>query len=154
MLSVVNGGATLAVFLFIAVVLGLIPAYMAKNKGYSFGLFWFFGFLSFLITLIVVLVISPKDGASGGSSGTCPLCAERVSSQATVCKHCHNQLPVRPCPSCQRPFLRTGGKCPWCNSQSSPWRYFSGRWFSIDPGGVEYVLSQDETKWEPTGRKV
>lgn len=41
--------------------LAFIPAYIAKNKGYSLGLFWLFGFFLFLPALIVSLCIEDKN---------------------------------------------------------------------------------------------
>lgn len=46
----------LGVFLWIMV--ALWPAFIAKNKGYSFILFWILGwFISWILTLILVLLL-------------------------------------------------------------------------------------------------
>jgi hypothetical protein len=42
-----------------AVLLGLIPAYLAKKKGRSFGLWWFYGALIFIIALPHALLMEP-----------------------------------------------------------------------------------------------
>jgi len=41
----------------IGVILGIIPAAIAKNKGYSFALWWFFGTLLFIVALPAALLM-------------------------------------------------------------------------------------------------
>ena len=38
--------------LIIAAGLAFIPANIAKNKGYSFGLWWFYGWMLFIVAII------------------------------------------------------------------------------------------------------
>lgn len=45
------------VTLAIAALLGLIPANIAKNKGHSFGLWWFYGWMLFIVAIIHVQFI-------------------------------------------------------------------------------------------------
>ena len=60
--SYVTSSVTALVLLLIFfAVLGLIPARIAKKKGYSFGLWWLFGFFFFLIALIVSLFLADKN---------------------------------------------------------------------------------------------
>ena len=47
------------VVLAVSAGLGFIPATIAKNKGYSFGLWWLYGWLLFIIALIHALVRYP-----------------------------------------------------------------------------------------------
>lgn len=47
--------------LAIAGILGLIPANIAKNKGYSFGLWWFYGWMLFIVAIIHVNFIPDKN---------------------------------------------------------------------------------------------
>jgi len=50
----------LGVFLWIAV--ALWPAFIARNKGYSFILFWILGwFISWILTLLLALVVPRKS---------------------------------------------------------------------------------------------
>lgn len=49
------------VSLVIAAGLGFIPASIAKNKGYSFGLWWFYGWMLFIIAIIHVSLIPDKN---------------------------------------------------------------------------------------------
>lgn len=47
--------------LAIAAGLGLIPANIAKGKGYSFGLWWFYGWMLFIVAIIHVSLIPDKN---------------------------------------------------------------------------------------------
>ena len=47
--------------LAIAALLGLIPANIAKEKGYSFGLWWFYGWMLFIVAIIHVHLIPDKN---------------------------------------------------------------------------------------------
>ena len=52
--------------LMIAAVLGIIPGSIARNKGYSFGLWWFYGWMLFIVAIIHVQMIpdlnNPEEG--------------------------------------------------------------------------------------------
>ena len=50
----------LLTMLFFAAILGLIPGFIAKSKGYSFGAWWLYGFLIFIAAIIHVLFIPNK----------------------------------------------------------------------------------------------
>ena len=50
--------------LVIALLLAIIPARIAKGKGYSFGGFYAFGAFFFPIALIVSLLMRPKNTAN------------------------------------------------------------------------------------------
>lgn len=52
---------TLVIALVIAAGLGLIPASIAKRKGYSFGLWWFYGWMLFIVAIIHVALIEDKN---------------------------------------------------------------------------------------------
>lgn len=47
--------------LIIAAFLGMIPATIAKNKGYSFGLWWFYGWMLFIVAIIHASVLQDKN---------------------------------------------------------------------------------------------
>lgn len=51
----------LVLTLAIAACLGLIPANIAKKKGYSFGLWWFYGWMLFIVAIIHVNLIPDKN---------------------------------------------------------------------------------------------
>lgn len=48
-------------YIVVAVLLGLLPAWIAKNKGYSFGLWWFYGSMLFIVAIIHVCLIADKN---------------------------------------------------------------------------------------------
>lgn len=51
----------IVLILVIAAGLGFIPASIAKNKGYSFGLWWFYGWMLFIVAIIHVSLIPNKN---------------------------------------------------------------------------------------------
>lgn len=68
--------------LFIGLIIGaglaFIPANIAKNKGYSFGLWWFYGWMLFIVAIIHVNFIPDKNAPqipvntiSAGGSVSC-----------------------------------------------------------------------------------
>lgn len=88
-------------FLVIAILLGLIPAAIAKSKGRSFGLWWLYGFLIFIVALPHALMIRPNiqgldEQAKLTGFRKCPFCAEFVRPDAIVCKHCGRDIPAPP----------------------------------------------------------
>lgn len=83
-------------FIFFAVLLGLIPAAIAKNKGRSFGAWWLYGAAIFIIALPHSLLIKGEDGMGELSLSTvmkkCPHCAESIKSEAKVCRYCGRDI--------------------------------------------------------------
>lgn len=79
--------------LVIAVLIGLIPATVAKNKGYSFGGWWFYGTMLFIIALPHALMMKPnragidQEQANNGLH-RCGRCAEFIQNAAHVCRFC------------------------------------------------------------------
>ena len=49
------------VTLIVSAGLAFIPANIAKNKGYSFGLWWFYGWMLFIVALIHALLMKDKN---------------------------------------------------------------------------------------------
>ena len=49
------------VTLIVAAGLAFIPANIAKDKGYSFGLWWFYGWMLFIVAIIHVSCIPDKN---------------------------------------------------------------------------------------------
>ncbi|MBM3298038.1 MAG: zinc ribbon domain-containing protein [Candidatus Aminicenantes bacterium] len=92
-----NSGEML-IGLVLAALLGLIPANIAKKKGYSFGLWWLFGFLFFILALIIALVMKSKTApglqavadvqATPPGMVKCPHCQSNIVPQAAVCPYC------------------------------------------------------------------
>ena len=86
-------------FFIAAVLLGLVPAFIAQSKGRSFAGWWLYGFLLFIIAIVHVLVIPPLNSQYTNPSKIrdCPFCAEPVLRQAVKCKHCGSALsPIPP----------------------------------------------------------
>lgn len=66
------GGYLIFTLLF-AAGLGLIPAFIAKEKGYSFGLWWFYGWMLFIVAIIHVALIPDKNPPPAPPRYTVPL---------------------------------------------------------------------------------
>lgn len=58
----------LLIGIILAIPLGLIPAYMAKNKGHSFGLWWFYGWALFIVAIIHVNFIEDYNATNNNFS--------------------------------------------------------------------------------------
>lgn len=56
------------VVLAIAAGLAFIPANIARDKGYSFGLWWFYGWMLFIVAIIHVSLIPNKNSLQQISS--------------------------------------------------------------------------------------
>jgi hypothetical protein len=86
--------------LVFAVLIGLIPAAIAKGKGRSFGLWWFYGAMLFIVALPHALLIKADTSAleserlADGSEKRCPSCAELIKREASVCRFCGRDVPV------------------------------------------------------------
>jgi hypothetical protein len=73
-------------FLVIAVIIGLIPAAIAKSKGHSFFGWWFFGAALWIVAMPCALFLRQNHD----HEKQCPACMEYVLKQANVCKHCRH----------------------------------------------------------------
>lgn len=61
------------------------------------------------------------EGPPAAAQVRCRACAEMISAQAKVCKHCHAAVSgpptgMRPCPACQRDAVIAAKFCPGCGA--------------------------------------
>jgi len=80
-----------------AVLIGLIPAAIARSKGRSFGLWWLYGALLFIVALPHALIMAAdkktlEEKQLSEGMKKCPHCAELVKQEATVCRFCNREL--------------------------------------------------------------
>jgi hypothetical protein len=84
--------------LLLAVVIGLIPAAIAHNKGGNFFLWWFFGAALWIVAFPISLFMARDQNAldqrklKGGDMKRCPQCVTVINAQARVCPQCHSDL--------------------------------------------------------------
>jgi Uncharacterised protein family UPF0547 len=81
------------IFLAVAVVIGLLPAAIAHQKGQDFVLWWLYGAALFIIALPHAILLKPdtqsldKRRLAEGMK-QCPECAELVKGEARRCRFC------------------------------------------------------------------
>lgn len=84
--------------LFVCLLIGLIPAAIARSKGRGpFILWWLYGAGLFIVAIIHAILLRPSQqniDLAKASEGfrKCPACAEMVRAEASICKHCRTAL--------------------------------------------------------------
>ena len=102
-----------------AIVIGLIPATIAKSKGHSFLGWWLAGTLLWIVALPWAIVLKPDHTAIGERK--CPACAEWIKAEASVCKHCGAKSVAmttgfRKCGHCAEPMPANARFCKVCGA--------------------------------------
>ena len=73
-------------FFITAAIIGLLPAFIARRKGHSFGKWWFVGSALFIVALPCSLFLENKNKKK------CPACRESIDTTATICRFCQTAV--------------------------------------------------------------
>jgi hypothetical protein len=99
--------------LIISIAAGVVAAMVANQKGRNW-LFW--GGISALFPFMLIVLLLLPPALASGLTKKCSYCAEIIRHEATVCKHCHKELPIemRQCPNCGM-YVPDKDYCTECN---------------------------------------
>lgn len=88
--------------ILIAILIGLLPGYIAYRKGKNFFIYWLFGAALFIVALPWTLLMKPKTemlekrALKNGTMKKCKFCAELIKVEAGICKYCGKELQEKP----------------------------------------------------------
>jgi hypothetical protein len=78
---------------FVALLLGLFPAYIASGKGRNFLLWWFYGTTLFFFAIFHAIAIKPAErNLIYYGRRYCPHCEKIIDLDATLCEHCGKEV--------------------------------------------------------------
>lgn len=82
-----------------AVLIGLVPAAIARGKGRHFVIWWIYGAALFIAALPHALLIKTDVRAvetrlAGEGMKKCSACAEMIKADAAVCRYCGREVAV------------------------------------------------------------
>jgi hypothetical protein len=96
--------------LILFLLLGLLPAFVARQKGHSFMLWWLYGALLFIVALPHAALIRTRFSEATDTAlqagKPCPYCEELVPQEDEICPFCHLHLydPVLDGPAIGQPM--------------------------------------------------
>jgi len=85
---------TMFVYLFFAMLLGVITGAIAQKKGESFFGWWLFGTFLFIVALPLVLIM-PVNQKALGAQTNCLYCGASIQFGAGQCKECGRAQPTK-----------------------------------------------------------
>lgn len=110
---------TLAPFLLIWILFGIVTGMVMSNRNRSSGAGFLLGFLLGPFGLIIALLTKE----------------EVAPAQRT-----------RECPHCREQMRRDASTCPHCQKDSQPWSFHEGYWWAKTETGMFY-LDEDKNEW-------
>jgi hypothetical protein len=85
--------------LFLAVLIGLLPAAIASSKGRNFFLWWLYGAAIWIVAFPHALLLKPDrqeldHRAASNGLKKCPHCAEMIREEARICRYCQRDQAI------------------------------------------------------------